>query len=169
YYDLLNSFRNQPVFNSENHVIPDGYPAAHIPMTQIRAGMWQGALHHQGATTIWVWEEPLDPSLTGSIYFRPANVYGAGRAFLDLNRFSNEVAAINQAPARVALLYSWPSVFWEEKYKGTLMSTYALLNFMGEKVTFVSEQQLAENRVAPNIKFVVIPQATHVAAPTIPA
>ena len=116
WYDLLNSFHNQPVFNSENHVIPDGTPPVHIPMTMTRAQFWQGALHHQGVTTTWVWEEARDPSLSGSIFFRPANAYGAGRAFVDLGHFAPEVAAINQAPAQVALLYSQPSIFWEEKY-----------------------------------------------------
>ena len=83
-----------------------------------RSVLWQGGLHHQGSTTIWVWEMSSDVSLAGNIYFRPANIYGAGRAMLDLNRLSPEVTAINNARPRVALLYSAPSIFWQEKYKG---------------------------------------------------
>src|SRR5205823_4354244 len=71
YYDLLNSFGGQPVFNSENHLIPDGTPPGHLSMHHTRCALWQAALHHQGATTIWVWEEAVDPALAGSIYFRP--------------------------------------------------------------------------------------------------
>ena len=106
FYDLLHSFRGQSVFNSENHVIPDNSPPYHIPMSHTRSVMWQDGLHHEGSTTIWVWERAADPSLAGSIYFRPANVYGAGRAMLDLNRLAPEVTALNdsQAPRGAALL-----------------------------------------------------------------
>jgi hypothetical protein len=161
YYDLLHSFRGQGVFNSENHVIPDNATPYHIPMSHTRSVLWQGGLHHQVSTTIWVWETAGDSSLAGSIYFRPANVYGAGRAMLDLDRLAPEVAALNTAQARVALLYSQPSIFWEGQYQGTLRSLYTGLNFMGENVTFVSERQLAEG-TAPKVKWLLVPNATHV-------
>jgi len=167
FYDLLHSFRGQSVFNSENHVIPDNSPAYHIPMSHTRSVMWQDGLHHEGSTTIWVWERAGDPSLAGSIYFRPANVYGAGRAMLDLNRLAPEVTALNAAKLRVALLYSQPSLFWEEKYQGTIYSLYTVLNFMGEDVTFVSERQLAEGKAA-KVQWLIVPNATHV-LPSTPA
>ncbi len=165
FYDLLHSFRGQGVFNSENHIIPDGASAYHIPMSHTRSVLWQGGLHHQVSTTIWVWETAADPSLAGSIYFRPANVYGAGRAMLDLDRLAPEVTAVNTARPRVALLYSQPSIFWEEKYAGTLRSLYTILNFMGENVTFVSERQLAEG-TTPRVKWLIVPNATHVLSST---
>jgi hypothetical protein len=165
FYDLLHSFRRQPVFNSENHVIPDGAAPDHIPWQVSRAQYWQGGLHHQGATTTWVWEEAGDSSLAGSIYFRPANVYGAGRAMLDLNRFAGEAAAINRLPPRVALLYSPPSIFWEDAYKGTMLSCYRQLNFLGEPIDFISERQLAQGRMPTN-EWIVAPAATHVADAT---
>jgi hypothetical protein len=130
--------------------------------------LWQGGLHHQGSTTIWVWEHAADPSLAGSIYFRPANVYGAGRAMLDLNRLAPEVTALNTAKPRVALLYSQTSLFWEAKYPDTLRSLYSLLTFMGENVAFVSERQLAEGTAA-KVQWLVVPNATHVLPSTTPA
>ena len=166
YYDLLNSFRNQPVFNSETHFIPDGFPPQHIPWENSRAVMWQGALHHLGASTIWVWEEPGPGGLLGSIYLRPANIFGVGRALLDANRLSNEVTAINQARPRVALLYSQPSIFWEKDYPAAVANVYQQLKFAGEKVTFVSERQLAAGR-APKVDVIISPRATHVAAKTL--
>lgn len=168
WYDLLHSFRGQPVFNSENHLIPDGTPPNHVPQAHTRAALWQGALHHQGATTIWVWEEPHDPSLTGSVYFRPANIYGAGQAMFDLARFADEVTTVNRAPAKIALLYSPTSVFWEDAYKGTIFSLYTQLNFLGQQVTFVSEQQLAQNRSA-KVDWIILPAATHVTDRTVDA
>ena len=99
-------FAARAVFNSENHLSTDGSGPAHVPMNHTRSVLWQGGLHHQGSTTIWVWEMSTDPSLSGNIYFRPANIFGAGRAMLDLNRLAPEVTAINHARPRVALLYS---------------------------------------------------------------
>jgi len=162
YYDLLNSFKNQPVFNSENHLIPDGSAPSPINMNATRAGLWQGALHHQGATTIWVWEEAADASLSGSIYFRPANIFAAGRAMLDLNRFAPQVAAINQAPPGVALLYSPASNVWEEQYKPTISNLYTMLNFCGIPVTFISERQFAKAPPPANLKCIIVPAASHV-------
>lgn len=161
YYDLLHSFRGQPVFNSENHLSTDGSGPAHVPMNHTRSVLWQGGLHHQGMTTIWVWEMSTDPSLAGNIYFRPANIFGAGRAMLDLNRLGPEVAAINDARPRVALLYSPPSIFWEEKYKSTVFSLYTMLDFLGEPVTFVSERQLAAG-AAPHVKYLIVPNASRI-------
>jgi hypothetical protein len=161
YYDLLHSFAGQPVFNSENHLSTDGSGPAHVPMNHTRSVLWQGGLHHQGATTIWVWQMSTDPSLSGNIYFRPANIFGAGRAMLDLNRLAVEVTAINHARPRVVLLYSPPSIFWEEKYKATLFSLYTALTFLGEPVTFVSERQLAAG-TAPKVAWLLVPNATHI-------
>jgi hypothetical protein len=161
FYDLLHSFRGQSVFNSENHLSTDGAGPAHVPMNHTRSVLWQGGLHHQGSTTIWVWQMSTDPSLAGNIYFRPGNIFNAGRAMLDLNRLSPEVTAINNARPRVALFYSQPSIFWEKKYKGAIFSLYTALNFMGEAVTFVSERELAAGTAA-KVDWLIVPNATHI-------
>ncbi len=168
FYDLLHSFRGQSVFNSENHLIPDGSPLVHLPLDHSRSVIWQDGLHHEGSSTIWVWQMGNDSGLGGSIYFRPANIFGAGRAMLDLNRLASEVTAINEARPRVALLDSQPSIFWEENYKERIMSLYAFMSFMGEPVTFISERQLAANRAA-NVDWLIVPQATHILDTTLPA
>ena len=169
FYDLLHSFRGQPVFNSENHPMPNASGAYRFPPAQTRAAMWQGGLHHQGATTTWAWEEASHDSLLHTIYFRPAHVWAHGRAFLDLNRLSAEVTAINRAPARVAMLYSPASRFWEPGYGVAIRTLYTALLFSGEKVTFVSERQLAEGGVPEHVEAVLLPRATSVAASTIDA
>lgn len=160
-YDLLNSFHNQPVFNSENHPMPNASGAGRISSVQTRAAIWQGGLHHQAAETTWVWEEPTDPSFLDSIFLRPKNIWAAGRALLDLNRLAEEVAAINRAPARIALLYSPACVYWDAHYGPALRTLYTAVNFMGEKVTFVSERQLAENR-EPKVEWIIAAGTTHV-------
>lgn len=166
WYDLLNSFRDQPVFNSENHIIPDNSPPKSIPPAATRAAMWQGALHHLAASTIWVWQSLAPPAdLHGCIYFRPANIYAVGRAALDANRLAPQLVRINQAPAHVAILYSFPSIFWNPHYPQAVAATYTALNFTGHKVTFISERQLATDHLSPanrHVKWIVLAGATHV-------
>jgi len=160
WYDLQHSFKGQPVFDSENHFIPDEYPPEHIPPSHIRSVLWQGAIHHQGATVMWVWEDSKGPSLSGSIFFRPANAYSASRTMLDLNRLSSQVAALSTAKPRVALLYSQTSLFWEPDYADVTARAYTGLTFMGQPVTFVSERQLASGTAA-KVDWIVVPHATH--------
>jgi hypothetical protein len=166
WYDLLHSFKGQPVFNSENHFIPDGYPSNHIPPAHTRAVLWQGALHHQTATVMWVWEEPVTAALEGSIYLRPANIYSAGKTMFDLKRLTPELNALNLTKHQVAILYSFPSVFWQEEYGQAVKEVYTQLMFAGLPVTFVSERQLAEGKF-PDTPWIIVPQAKHVLKTTV--
>ena len=164
-YDLLHSFRGQPVCDSENHPINVPSGPRPIPPAQTRAAIWQGALHHRVAVALFVWENWTTSDCQGQIFFRPANIYAAGRAMLDMNRLSEELAAINQAKVKVALLYSKPSVFWERDYSKTLRSVYTALTFMGQPVTFVSERQLASGKFSSanaKVDWIILPRATHV-------
>lgn len=162
WYDLLNSFNRRPVFDSELHAIVDRHPAESIDSGHIYTTLWQGALHHRTAFTTWLWQEPSGNSAQGSIYLRPDNIYAASQALLDLNRLAPEIAAINAAPARVALLYSPTSLFWQEDYPSTLKDLYTLLTVLGHKITFVSERQLATGDVSTDIRCLFLPRATHV-------
>ncbi len=166
WYDLLYSFKGQPVFNSENHFIPDDYPPLHIPPAHTRAVLWQGALHHQTATVMWVWEEPVCPALQGSIYLRPANIYSAGKTMFDIKRLTPELNAINDDKPRIAILFSFPSVFWQEDYGRAVQNVYMNLMFIGLPVTFISERQLAEGKY-PNTEWIILPRASHVFKSTI--
>lgn len=165
-YDLLHSFRGQPVFDSENHVVAVPYGPQSLSPEQTRAAVWQGALHHRSAVALFVWESWTSGDSLGQIYFRPANIYGADQAMLDMNRLGSELATINKQKAKVALLYSRPSVFWESaEYPASLRSVYTALTFMGQAVTFISERQLASGKFSSansNLKWIIVPRATHV-------
>jgi hypothetical protein len=171
WYDLLYSFGQKPVVNSENHLIPDNFSATSIPPQHTRSVLWQGALHHQAGTEIWVWEEATwgsNTALDGSIYIRPANMYASGSAMLDVNRLAKEVIAVSKAKPRVALLYSVPSLFWDEGYLKLLKAVYTRLNFLGLPVTFVSEKQLASNSYRKT-DWIFVSGANHVLKSTITA
>jgi len=144
--DFHHSIKGAPVFNSEHHIIPSRITRAFpVPPQHTRAALWQGALHHMGACTIWVWHEapPTHIGLQGSIYFRPGNIYAASRTMFDLNRLAEQVSAVSSRKPRVALLYSLASVHWDEGFLTDFMDTYVALTFMGEPVGFVTERQLA--------------------------
>lgn len=172
WYDLLHSFRGQPVFNSENHLILDGTPAVAIPPEHSRCVLWQSGLHHLAASATWVWEEPVVPDLEGSIFLRPLNIFGSGEAMLDLTRLSAEVGRISEAKAEVALLYSVPSIYWDPNYPEVMASAYTALTFMGHAVTFISETQLAQGTRSPandQIRVIVLPGSRHVPDATVEA
>ncbi len=158
-YDLQRSFARKPVFNSENHISPDG-SQYYIPAEHFRTALWQGAIHGQGATTIWVWERDYDNKwgFLGNILDRPACAQAVGTTCLDLNRFAEEVTALETARARVAILYSMSSVIRHGQHTDAAMRAYQALNSCGVKIDFISEKQLAAGKGA-DYRMIIVPEA----------
>jgi len=161
FFDLLRSCKAQPIFNSENHVIIDR-DLAYIPPAHIRDIIWQSAVHGEGASTMWVWERTLDrrSDFAGSIMHRPACAEAHGRTALDLMRLAPEVAALQTAPARLAIVYSIASLIYNPKYQDWLSRVYQALNFTGEKIDFITERQLAAGK-ARQYEAILAPGVTH--------
>ncbi len=161
--DLQRSVKDAPVFNSENHLIPDR-EIRYVPPEHVRAVLWQGAIYGQSATTIWVWERTFDPKsdFAGSIMHRPACVEAVGLTCLDLNRFAEEVTALQKAPAQVVLIHSVSSLVWDGgRYTDCRNKLYTALTFTGVKVGFVTERQL-EHGVMPNVPILFVPNIVHI-------
>lgn len=167
--DFQHSVKGQPTFNTENHIIPDNTTDP-VPPQHTQVGLWHGALHHQGATVIWVWEEPGPPGksqgLKGSIYLRPANIYSAGLAMFDLNRLAGEVSTISSQKARVAILHPIPSLYWQEDFPKAREHVYTSLTFLGESVEFVTERQLAREEYR-DYEWIIVPHAVAVRETTV--
>ena len=163
--DFHHSIKGAPVFNSEHHIIPDNTTSP-VPPQHTRAVLWQGALHHMGACTIWVWHEPVHGPLKGSIFIRPANIYAASRTMFDLNRLAEQVSAVSGQEPRVALLYSYASVHWDEEFIKDFMDTYVALTFMGEPVGFITERQLAAGKFR-DYEWIIVPNASSVRQSTV--
>jgi len=161
YYDLLRSMRGQPVFNSENHIVTDGNWNP-VPGMHMRNLIWQGALHGLGASTTWVWERTYDPasSFAGSIMHRPALCDAHGRTALDLMRLAPQMVALQDAPARTALVYSICSQAYNPEYSRHVATAYDTLTFLGEKVDFVTYGQLARGQ-ADSYEVIIVPGVTH--------
>lgn len=144
-YDLQRSVADRPVFNSENHLIPDRYTEVVRP-EYIQNVLWQGAVHGQSATTLWVWERTFDPrsDFAGSIMHRPDCAAAVGTTCHDLNRLALEVTALQRLEPRVVLLWSLASTVYGGPHEEVLRQAYAALNFTGVPLGFVTERQLAE-------------------------
>ena len=159
-YDLQRSFANKPVFNSENHIAPDG-STYYIAPEHFRMALWQGAIHGQGATTIWIWERAFENSngFIGSVFERPGCAQAVGTTCLDLNRFAAEVTALENAKAPVAIVFSNSSMIRNgDKHSGAVMRAYQSLGFCGVRIDFISEKQLAAGK-GSRYKIIVVPEA----------
>jgi len=160
-YDMQRSFARKPIFNSENHIAPDGSQFYMSP-EHFRTAMWQGAIHGQGCTTIWVWERAFDNSngFIGSVMDRPGCAQAVGVACLDLNRFADEVTALETEKAPVAIIYSMSSIIRHgNEHAGAIYGPYWGLDFSGVKIDFISEKQLAAGKgsqyktiIAPDVE-----------------
>lgn len=161
FFDLLRSCQGQPIFNSENHIIVDR-DLEFVPGVHIRNVLWQAAIHGEGASTMWVWERTFDPqsSAAGSIMHRPNCADEHGRTALDLMRLAPEVTALQRVPARLAVVYSIASLIDNPEYQTLLSRVYRALNFMGEKIDFITDRQLASDK-ARQYDAVFAPGVTH--------
>ena len=116
----------------------------YVAPEHFRTALWQGAIHGQGATTIWVWERTADPAncLYGNVMDRPGCAQAVGVTCLDLNRFAGEVTALQKVKAPVAIVYSGTSIKPDRRYIRSVETIYTALNFSGLKLDFISERQL---------------------------
>ena len=139
---MQRSFNRKPVFNSENHISRD-FSTRYLPPEHFRTALWQGAIHGQGATTIWIWERARKDAgswcFYGSVLDRPGCALAVGTTCMDLNRFAVEVTALQNEKAPVAILYSNPSFINDAAYNDVMNRVYEALNFCGIKVDFISE------------------------------
>ncbi|MBE1604417.1 beta-galactosidase [Actinopolymorpha pittospori] len=172
-YDMQSSMARQPVFNSEDHLVTDG-DERYIPQIADSAGngIWGGALHGRTASAIWVWDRSYDianqPYLQGSILNRPDAVAKVGQASLDLNRLARQVTAFQDAKADVALLYSFTPNLYSPDYFPMLQRSYSALSSTGQKVGFISEDQInARNSSLDGYRVVVLPETTNLSANTL--
>ena len=162
-YDLQRAMKPVPVFNSENHITLDR-STNYVKPTHFRSVLWQGAIHGQGATTIWVWERSLNKSgdFYGNVMDRPGCVDSVGRTALDLMRCADQVTALQRKPAEVAIVYSVSSAIGNLDYIPSLNSVYQALLFSGMRVGFISDRQLSKGQ-GKQYKLIILPDASRLA------
>jgi hypothetical protein len=152
-YDFQRSFKDMPVFNSENHIIPDRCFTDLSPENTYMALM-QGAIHGMSSTTIWVWERTNQHTsdLAGSILHRPKHVMAASKAAMDLMRLAPEVTALQQRKPKVAIVWSIASIlFNEDKHLPVMNRIWETTEFLDQPTGFLTERSLAQ--IAKSGKF----------------
>lgn len=162
-YDLQRSMKDVPIFNSENHIIPDR-ETRYVPPEHIRCALWQEAIYGQGATTIWIWERTFDPrsDFAGSIMHRPLCAEAVGIVNYDLNRLAEYITAIQNIRPQVAIIMSNSAKVWDMGlYSDCLGKLYTALTFCGVRIGFVSERQL-ERGDLPRTPILFIPNIRHI-------
>lgn len=142
-YELQRCAREAPVFNSEDHIIPDRNVNWQSP-TYIYNVYWQGAVHGRGASSAWVWERTYDPAsdFSGSILHRAECIEAIGHCTLDANRLSDQITALQQVKPPVAIVYALSGFVYQPGYAGALSAAWRCSAFCGIKTGFVFERQL---------------------------
>ncbi len=163
FFDLQKSIAPEnPIFNSENHIIEDDAPAWVSPR-HIRSHYWLDAIHGQAATTTWVWEHNPDGPVgfSHSILTRPQCVEAAGRTNLDLNRLATYIHKFPRIPSKVRLLFSQASIPGNEAYLTAMKKAYEGLYFLGHPIRFITDRQVSGNAL-PDDVILVAPNTTRV-------
>lgn len=171
-YDFQRSLGDKPVFNSENHVIRDRDHGT-IPPGHLYTTLWQGALHGQSATTLWVWQRAFDHTsdLEGSVIHRPDAAEAVGRCALDLMRLADEMTALQREPPQVVLYWSQSSVILGEAHLQAVSQCYENAAFLGVPLGFVTDRQLERYGAGGTVpaalaggaaRVLLVPEAGHV-------
>lgn len=168
-YDLQRSLAPKPIFNSENHPTYDARFEKLAP-EHFQACLWEGAVRGQSATTMWVWDRTEDPKyfFYGNVIDRPACAAMTGRTCLDLNRFAEEVTALQHVKSPVAILYTQVSESKNDNYLQAADRAYESLIFSGVKIDWITEKQLQEGK-GNQYKMIILPDASHVFPQTVDA
>jgi hypothetical protein len=164
YYDLQRSMAQNPIFNSENHLILDRTDF-HVDASHIYTGIWQGAIHGQGSSATWIWGRTYDKKsdLEGLILHRAACTAAMSRSALDLMRLSREVFALQNQVPEVAILWSNAAQVHDPWVTTSRKNVYEALNFLGVPIGFVHEHQLATHE-GSGLKCLIVAGAEAVTA-----
>lgn len=162
-YDLQHSVLDAPIFNSENHVMPDRgeFP---VPPQHLSTDLWQSSIHGEGATTLWCWEETFDPKADfwGLEMERPACVQAIGDTGLDLMRLAPQVAKFQNMKPQVQILFTTAARVWDgDDFNDCLNKVYTALNFTGMKIGYVTERDLVNGKT-PSAPLLIIPDIRHI-------
>lgn len=175
-YDYQTSVKNAPVDNSEDHCY-GGYSDAFGNKVDIgsddlsedltakgaQMAMWGGSMHGRGASTIWIFERDKVDARNRDYYnqliaLNPSAMYAVGTAGLDLQRLSYEVAAFQNQPKEVGMLYSNASRVYNIGHMNASSEAYYALMHNGQKIHVVTD--LTPTSIQ-DLKMLVLPQVNN--------
>lgn len=172
WYDYMTSVMDAPVFNSEDHILTGAeLNRSDEELAYNMADIWQGAVHGRGATALWLWDDGRKSNI-GSNYYnsnltrRVDYIAGIGKVALDLNRLAKEITAVQQAEARVGILYSDSSLVLNPYSLQATYKVYEKAMAYGEKIFFVNEtnpKALNEQ----NLELLIVPCCNYIKEETL--
>jgi hypothetical protein len=155
-YTLLRSLNSEaPVFNTWDSFIPAPASPAIALDRAAYALAWEGALAGMSASTAPLGRPDGNPQ---TLLGRPQRLEGYARACLDLNRLSPVVAAFQDAPPEVSIMWSMSSKIYSDgdPYLESVQRAYEGCHTFGFKVAFVTEDDCARGALE-DTSILVIP------------
>ena len=175
WYDYLRSVIDAPVINGENHVIEDtinnsgttdiNYDSR-IP-SHVATDMWQGAIHGSDQTSNWLLsdnERTAQSYPNATALYRPDLLSEISKTTLDMERLSDEITAIQDAPSDTAILYSDASWNYNSNFTADNYNAYLAAIYNGHKVKFITEKTLDN---LTDQKVLIVPNCANTTAETI--
>ena len=167
FYDYQTSVKDAPIYNTEDHVIPDGSSMTFNDNESKHAiaNLWQGALHGKCGSVIWFWERKDTRALNGgwlhnpNLTERPKDVSNIGKMTLNLNRLANEVTAVLEKDAEVGVLYTPNSLAYSDGMLNAAYQTFNALGENGQKTQVIVESGIEKLQ---DMKCLVIPNVVSV-------
>ncbi|MFA5204520.1 MAG: alpha-amylase family protein [Lentisphaeria bacterium] len=167
-YDLASSFQRAPAINSENHLLQPDFNFDQLNHERLYCDLFAQAMHGQAASAAWVYEPYYDDLATNTFSIRPAGMEAVARAGMDLMRVAPALAAIQNAPRRVAVLYSPLSMWYNDQAHPTWRTAWGAFFGSGLRVRFLSEKQLQADQVG-DTAVLILPEAQVVEPATVAA
>ena len=164
-YDLQRSMApDKPISDSEWHGVQTVYfEDEDQPAAFLTASLWFSYLHGMDMNITWWWaRDGVAPRATwfrGSLLTQPQLLNAWARNSIEVQRFSREIVAFQEAPARIRLLFSKPSAILSLAYLDCLRHSYETLHWLGRQIGFVTEEQLLAD--PGTIGLLVVPGARH--------
>ena len=165
WYDMQTSIKDEPVLNTEDHIMADESEIDYSPRVRAQAvaDIWQGGIHGRGGSAVWLWDRGeayiTNEFLNTNMMVRPDLVSALGREFLDLNRLSYEITALQKEKRSVAILYSHESWTYTPSFSNNMFLAYSNTLFNGLKPLILTESQMEKLN---DYDMLIIPEATHV-------
>ncbi len=167
-YDLQRSMApDKPIDDSEWHAVQTVYfENEDQPAEFVNASLWFSYLHGMDMNLTWWWSRtgtaPKAQWFTGSLLTQPQLLEAWARNSITVQRHAPEIAAFQDVPPRVRLLFSKPSAILDLSYLDMQRDAYETLHWFGVPVGFVTEEMLLAG--FRDLDVLVIPAARHASA-----
>lgn len=159
-YTLMRSLApDKPLVNLQDRIINESVSDSLCTYDYVHSVLWEGVMAGLNGSALYT---PLAA-------MRPECLEAYATACLDLNRLAPIVAAFQQAPAEVAILWSMSSTIFGNGTQHLESARFAFegCSFAGYKLRFITEKQCRENQLA-DIKVLVVPDTPAVDDETFP-